>query len=44
MTGEIADTTLTDYVKSEFPEGITDGKLNSKVKSDGKNTQYLEKN
>ena len=36
MTGEIADTTLTDYVKSEFPEGITDGKLNSNVKSDGK--------
>jgi len=36
MTGEIADTTLTDYVKSEFPDGITDGKLNSKVKSDGK--------
>ena len=36
LTGEIADTTLTDYVQTEFPEGITDGKLNSKVKSDGK--------
>jgi len=36
MTSEIDDPTLTDYVKSEFPEGITDGKLNANVKSDGK--------
>lgn len=36
MTSEIADPTLTDYVKSEFPEGISNGELNSNVKGNGK--------
>jgi len=36
MTSEVAEPTLTDYAKSEFPEGITNGKLNSNVKANGK--------
>ena len=36
MTSEIEEPTLTDYSKRFFPEGITDGKLNSNVKGNAK--------
>jgi len=36
MTSEIADPSLTDYAKEVFPEGLTNGKLNSNIKANGK--------
>lgn len=36
MTSDIADPTLTDYAKEVFPEGLTNGELNSNIKGNGK--------
>ncbi len=36
MTSDITDPTLIDYAKEVFPEGITNGELNSNVKKNGK--------
>jgi hypothetical protein len=36
MTSDITDPTLIDYAEEVFPEGITNGKLNSNVKKNGK--------